>query len=105
MTLEPLMWSFGAAPTVLVLAVYSRLPGRVVMHWDLHGNPTHFAPRRAFLVLTLIAPLTAWMFLMGPAREAVHVQPVFLYLDAAILALVAVTLIVATLLNLRRRTG
>jgi len=103
MALVTLIWVFGIAPMVFVLAVYRRLPRRVVIHWNLQGRPNGNASRLALLVFTLIAPATAWLFLEGPARELVRVQPAFLYFDAVILAIVCVSLIAATLLNLIRR--
>ena len=57
-------------------ALWSRMPDRIPIHWDAHGEPDGWAPKAIGLLLTpliglTIAPIVAWAMGQGTERRSV----------------------------------
>ncbi|HTK49325.1 MAG TPA: SdpI family protein [Gemmatimonadaceae bacterium] len=52
-----------AIAALLSVVVYSRLPERVAVHWDLHGNPNGWMPRAAGAFFAPVFMFVLWQFM------------------------------------------
>lgn len=95
-------WAIGLSPAVLAFALYPWLPRRCVIHWDINGRANRFAPKWAFVGITLIVPAITWLAVSSPMSQAALSLPNYMTINIATLSIVSVALIGATVANLIR---
>ena len=96
--------SFAFLPVIALIAVFNRLPGRVAMEWSARGEPVWYAPKLAFALAILIAPLAAALLLYGDVGNIPRLRqkPHWPWLALAIVAVLGLALTGAVIANLPR---
>lgn len=52
-------------PTFYLLVVWNRIPQKVAMHYDLHGNVDRYGSKSELVWLSVLLPLLCYFFLMA----------------------------------------
>jgi hypothetical protein len=98
-------WFGAILPVALVAVLYTRLPAQCVMQWSASGQPNWSAPKPFFALSMLAAPAIACLVLLNPGgladRSMARWGRSYDIIAAAIFAVSAVALVLATLSNLR----
>lgn len=63
------VWLTAAAPLLIFLALYPRLPSSMTMEWGLDGQAIWHAPRPVFGALLLIELAVVWLVLERERRQ------------------------------------
>lgn len=81
--LRKIVWLFIAAPAGYLALVWNRIPEKVAMHYDLHGNPDRFGSRRELIIMVIVLVVVnilsylmiTNMYRIDPKRYAAENKP------------------------------
>ena len=64
-----LLWVFALAPLAALAILYGSLPDQVPLHWGLDGAVDRYGSKAELLLLGLIAPAMALLFMFLPKLD------------------------------------
>ena len=63
-------WLLVAAPSLYLAALWDKMPEKVPLHWNLHGEIDSWGPRESLWILAIVMPLLVYgIFIIVPAID------------------------------------